>query len=116
MCPPVFDRDVLALDVTGVTQAAVKSREKLACQFKRCKVEKSDLRHFWLLRPRYEWVGSCTTEKGDDLPPLHSALFAAEDKSRDYQFSTHTTSICCVAAGARWRGLLWGHQREWPRR
>src|SRR5215475_14571650 len=72
MCPPVFDRDVLALDVTGVTQAAVKSRENLACQFGRCKVEKPNHRHFWLLRPRREWAGCCTTEKGDELPPLHS--------------------------------------------
>src|SRR5262245_33397286 len=52
MCPPVFDRDVLPLDVTGVTQASVKSREKLACQFERCKVEKPDHRHRRLLRPR----------------------------------------------------------------
>jgi len=50
MCPPVFDRNVLPLDVTGVTQASVKSREKLACQFERCKVEKPDHRHRWLLR------------------------------------------------------------------
>src|SRR5262245_16276245 len=99
MCPPVFDRDVLALDVTGLTQAAVKGREKLAGHFERCKVEKPDHRHFLLLRPRHEWEGSCTTEKGDELPPLHSALIAAEDKSRDYQFSAHTASACCIAMG-----------------
>src|SRR5215510_10838028 len=108
MCPPVFDRDVLALDVTGVTQAAVKSREKLACQFERCKVEKHDHRHFWLLRPRHEWTGSCTTDKGDELPPLHSAPFAAVDKSRDYQFSANTASVCCIAMSGHERGLVWG--------
>jgi hypothetical protein len=57
MCPPVFDRHVSALDVTGVTQASVKSREKLACQFERCEVEKPDHRHRWLLPSRALHLG-----------------------------------------------------------
>src|SRR5262245_5750530 len=61
------------IDAAGLTPArSAASLTILACQFRRCKVEKPDHRHFWLLRPRREWAGCCTTEKGDELPPLHS--------------------------------------------
>src|SRR5262249_9312571 len=78
MCPPVFDCDVLPLDVTGVTQASVKSREKLACQFERCKVEKPDHRHPRLLRAgRDRPRRSRATDQREERAPLHSITSSA---------------------------------------
>src|SRR5215470_18074336 len=75
MCPSVFDRHVSALDVTGVTQASVKSREKLACQFERCEVEKPDHRHRRLLRARPERPRRRrAAEQRDELAPLDDLI------------------------------------------
>jgi hypothetical protein len=71
LCPPVFDRHVPALDVTGVTQALVKSRETLARQFERCEVEKPDHRHHWLRRARRDRPRRYTSSQRDELPPSH---------------------------------------------
>src|SRR5262245_23905895 len=81
MCPSVFDRHVSALDVTGVTQASVKSREKLACQFERCEVEKPDHRHRWLLRARRERPRRRAAERCDDLAAPHSITSSARASS-----------------------------------
>src|SRR5262245_4827589 len=82
MCPPVFDRDVLPLDVTGVTQASVKSREKLACQFERCKVEKPDHRHRRLLRACGESPRNRrAAEQRDELAPPHSITSSARSRN-----------------------------------
>src|SRR5262244_3931850 len=83
MCPSVFDRDVLPLDVTGVTQASVKSREKLACQFERCKVEKPDHRHRRLLRARRARpCHSRAAEQGDEIATAaHSITSSARTSS-----------------------------------
>jgi hypothetical protein len=75
MCPPVFDRDVLALDVTDVTQASVKSRKKLACQFERCKVEKPDHRRRRLLRLRHNGPRRRAAEQGDEAAPFQLIEF-----------------------------------------
>jgi len=32
---------------------------------------------------------------------------SAEEMSRDYQFSAHIASVCCIATGAHERGQLW---------
>src|SRR5947208_14640651 len=70
--PAVFDRHVLVLDVTGVTQASAKSGEILAVRFERCKVKKPNHRHRRLLRARRARPsGSRTAEKIDELTPLH---------------------------------------------
>jgi hypothetical protein len=71
MCPPVFDRYVPALDVTGVTQASVKGGEKLTHQFERCVVEKPDHRHHWLLRVHHDRPRRYTSRQRDELPPSH---------------------------------------------
>src|SRR5207244_2261635 len=72
LCPPVFDRHVLVLDVTGVTQAAEKSREILAVRFERCEMKKPDHRHRRLLgacneRPRRRRAA----EKRNELTSPH---------------------------------------------
>jgi hypothetical protein len=59
LCPPIFDRHVPALDVTGVTQASVKSGKKLARQFERCEVKKPDHRHRRLLPASRERPSGC---------------------------------------------------------
>jgi hypothetical protein len=47
LCPSVFDRHVLLLDVTCVCQASAKSGEILACRFGRCEMKKSN---YWRRR------------------------------------------------------------------
>jgi hypothetical protein len=52
LCPPVFNRHVLTLDVTGISQTLAKSGEVLPVSFERCEVKKSDHRQRRLLRTR----------------------------------------------------------------
>src|SRR5262245_27707346 len=95
MCPPVFDRDVLPLDVTGVTQASVKSREKLACQFERCKVEKPDHRHRRLLRPRRERPrGRRAAEHRNERAALHSITSLAASSRPDGTSRPSALAVC----------------------
>jgi hypothetical protein len=72
LCPPVFDRHVPALGVTGLTQASLKSGKILARRLERCEVEKPDHRHRRLLRAHRKRPSGCrAAEKGDELAPLH---------------------------------------------
>ncbi len=71
LCPPVFDRHVPALGVTGLTQASLKSGKILARRLERCEVEKPDYRHRRLLRPRRERPSGRAAEQRDELPPSH---------------------------------------------
>jgi hypothetical protein len=50
--PPVFDRNILILDVPVITLTSLKIGKVLAVGFWRCEVKKSDHRHGWLLRAR----------------------------------------------------------------
>jgi hypothetical protein len=61
--PPVFDRHVLVLDVTGVTQTSAKSGEIFAVRFERCEMKKPDHRHRRLLSTRSERPRRRTAEK-----------------------------------------------------
>jgi hypothetical protein len=53
LCPPVFNRDVLAFDVTDILQASTEIGEVLAVGFERCEVKKPDHRNRRLLRARH---------------------------------------------------------------
>ena len=48
--PPVFDRDVLALDKSRLVQTLTKNTEKACEQGRQFAAEKSNHRHRWLLR------------------------------------------------------------------
>src|SRR5208337_3415807 len=50
LAPPVFDGDVLALDIAGISQSPVKIGQISARLVPRCQVKKSDYRHCRLLR------------------------------------------------------------------
>jgi hypothetical protein len=69
LCPPVFNRHVLAFDVTGILQASAKSGEILAVRFKRCEMKKSDHRHRRLLRARRKRPYRRAAEQRDELAP-----------------------------------------------
>ena len=47
------------------------------------------------------------TKDNNELLPVYSNSLAAEEMSRDYQFSANAASVCCIAMDRRRRGLLW---------
>ena len=59
LCPPIFDRHVPVLDVTGFAQASTKRAEIVTRQFKRRKVKKPNHRRRRLLRVRSERPSGC---------------------------------------------------------
>jgi hypothetical protein len=72
LSPPVFDRNVLALHVTGVPKTSVKSGEVLARLFERCKVNEPDYWHRrWLSAPGERPRRRCAAEKRDEIAPSH---------------------------------------------
>src|SRR5215203_3150388 len=75
--PPVFDRDVLALDKSGLVQTLTKNAEKACEQGRRFAAEKSNHRHRWLLRARSKGPRGGRRNPCDDLPPPHSITSSA---------------------------------------
>ena len=52
--PPAFDRDILPLDVTGLSQPLAERGDELSVSSRRSAAEESDYRHPPLLRARGE--------------------------------------------------------------
>ena len=52
--PPVFDRDILALDVAGLAQAIAEHRREISVNIRVARMEKSNYGHRRLLRARRE--------------------------------------------------------------
>ena len=70
--PAVFDRHVLAFDVTGFAQPFEKGRQLSRITFGRSEVDKPDHRHRRLLRARSERpCCRSSAEKRDELASLH---------------------------------------------
>lgn len=70
LCPPVFDRYVLVLDVTGVSEASVESGETLPRRLGRRDMNKPNYRQRRLLRACCERPRERrATERGNELPP-----------------------------------------------
>jgi hypothetical protein len=79
LCPPVFDRNALVLDVPSLSKATAKSSKVLAVRFRRCEVEKPDHRYGWLLRARRKRPGNgSAAEKRDEVASPHSTTSQVE--------------------------------------
>src|SRR6516225_6876594 len=64
----IFDRDVPALDKTGLAKTLPERRYERRRIFRRRGPHEPDHRHRWLLRPRYERPRCrCAAEKRDEL-------------------------------------------------
>jgi hypothetical protein len=70
--PPVFDRHVLALDITGVFEALTKSAQTLRLAVGRYGAEEPDHWHRQLLRARCNRPHRRAAEERDELAPLQS--------------------------------------------
>src|SRR5262249_14600302 len=70
--PAVLDRDVLALDISGVFKSLAESAQPVRKPIKRLAIEEPDHRHRRLLRPRRERPRRRATEQRDEIAPLHS--------------------------------------------
>src|SRR5262249_51615861 len=76
--PAVFDRDVPALDVTGLTEAAPKGRHQVGGILRRPAAKKPDHRHRQLLRAgRKRPCRSRAAEQRDELATPHSTTSSA---------------------------------------
>src|SRR4029450_7146298 len=77
LCPAVFDRDILALDIACLLQALAKSAHTVRDRVRRLAVEESDYRHRRLLRPRRKRPRRRAPEKRDELAAPHSITSSA---------------------------------------
>jgi hypothetical protein len=96
--PPVFDRNVLALDVAGVSEALAKCAHWFRISLGRLRVEEPDHRHRRLLRARCERRCSRAPEQSDELAPLqlsklHPQPTSQDDSIPDWQASNRVTAV-----------------------
>src|SRR3984893_2711615 len=70
---PVFDREVLTLDIAKVAEPPAQRLNEVGLGGRR---EIAEMRHLcWLLCPRRERPSGCrTTEKHDELAPFHYSI------------------------------------------
>src|SRR4029450_5295116 len=82
LCPAVFDRDILALDIACVLQALAKSAHTVRDRVRRLAVEEADYRRRPLLRARHERPRSGrAAEERDELASVHSITSSARRRS-----------------------------------
>src|SRR5262249_20704911 len=85
LCPAIFDRHVLALDIASFFQALAERAHKVREQIRRSAVEESDHRHRRLLRARRErpcsrraareWpAGRGAADERDECAALHHSI------------------------------------------
>src|SRR3974390_1991599 len=80
--PAEFEDHVPAFDEPGLTQACPERSDKIRRIIRRPAAEKSNDRHCRLLRTHREWPRRYrTTEKSDELAPLHSMTSSARASS-----------------------------------
>src|SRR5262249_22661698 len=75
--PTVFDRHILAFDITRFLQTLAERRDLLAQRSGRSGIEEADHRHCRLLRARCERPRSRAAEQRDELAALHSITSSA---------------------------------------
>src|SRR6516165_1434403 len=68
--PAVFDRDVLALDISGVFKSLAESAQPVRKPIRRLAIEEPDHRHR-LLRARREWPRRRAAKQRGEFAPLH---------------------------------------------
>src|SRR5262245_21156989 len=73
--PPVFNPDVLAVDIADLFQPLSKTAQKFGGHVERSRVEPADNWHPSLLRPRRERpCGRRAAEQRDELAPPHHSM------------------------------------------
>src|SRR5262249_13945762 len=72
--PPIFDRHIPALVITGSTEAATECLHKVCCCAGRRGVHVANDGHSRLLRPRRERPCGRAAQQRDDLAPLHHSI------------------------------------------
>src|SRR5262245_2526778 len=75
--PPVFDRDILALDVAGLAQAISERRSEISVSIRVTGIEKPNYGHRRLLRARRERPRRRAAEQRDECAPSHSITSSA---------------------------------------
>src|SRR6516225_5831266 len=80
--PPVFDRDILALDVAGLAQAIAEHRREISVNIRVARMEKSNYGQRRLLRARRERPRDCrAAEQRDERAARHSITSSARSSS-----------------------------------
>src|SRR5262249_36143171 len=79
--PAVFDRQILALDITGLLQALAKAPQAPRRPVRRLGIEMADHRHRRLLRARRERPRRRAAEQRDELAALHSITSSARSRT-----------------------------------
>ena len=72
--PPAFDRDILPLDVTGLSQPLAERGDELSVSSRRSAAEESDYRHPPLLRARGERPRRRTAKQCDEVAASHHSI------------------------------------------
>src|SRR5262245_10782175 len=79
--PPIFDRDVLTLDIAGLFQGLTKAAQAIADRLGRSVVEESDHWHRRLLRARRERPCRRAPKRRDERAAIHSITSSARASS-----------------------------------
>src|SRR5262249_25542333 len=93
--PPIFDRHVPVLDVTGLAQAPAKSCKVLAVCFERCEMKKADHRHRLLLAR----AASGHASAAPPMSVMKSRLFTRSPRRRGPAASVESRDRACERSG-----------------
>src|SRR5262245_47631168 len=91
--PAVFERDVLAFDVSGLLEALMKSAQIIREGLKRCRVQKSNHRHRRLLRDRLHRPRRRAAEQRDELAAFQLIESHSIPSSLDCRISNWQRSV-----------------------
>src|SRR5262249_42996200 len=82
LCPAIFDRHVLALDIAGVLEALAECAHTVRKRVRRCTAEEPNHRHSRLLRARRKRPrAGRAAEQRDERASLHSITSSARPSS-----------------------------------
>src|SRR5882762_6798839 len=94
--PAIFDRHVLALDISCILQSLAERVQTDRISVRRCAAKKPDHRHSALLRTRGEWPRHRrATEKRDELASLHGRR--PKQATTPYHVSELSDVFCITA-------------------
>jgi hypothetical protein len=110
-CPAIFDGDVLAHDVTGISQTLAERGHVVRIGVGRPAVEKTDDRYRRVLRARRERLRChCTADKNDELPSPHSTTLMQGDGIR----ITHDLVQGFAIAAPQWARVTYARKGSDP--
>src|SRR5262249_18570757 len=98
LCPAIFNRDIAALDVTGLAQSLAERAYAVEVAGGRCAAENANNGHRWLLRARRERPRRRrAAEERDEIATLHHSITSsAVARSDGGTVSPNILAVCML--------------------